>query len=399
MSQPRYPVWRVFTSRTAVNPLSPEAGRGLPRLERVRAVVGLVVILAGCAPGADLPVARGTVAAELASLLETRPDLSGALSVAIDSAGVPDIGSLAAFYDYVDQLVTWIPVEREMVPRVLALHYVINRAPGDVLNEDEEFSEWLSGVARAWGDFLDSPASAAGIESFASLPNYKVDDYITGPSGWQTFNQFFARQVRPGKRPIADLLDDAVIVSPADAVFMGSWPIDEAAAITVKGAQWRIADLLDGSPYAEAFSNGIYMHSFLRVDDYHRFHVPVGGTVREVRNVHGRVYIDVVQRPDGSLGGANGDSYQFSQERGLVIIESPAVGLVALVPVGMSLISSVTLTPEVGAELRKGEEFGYFQFGGSDIVMIFQNRELVLETEVGAKHLQGQRIARMEEAR
>jgi phosphatidylserine decarboxylase precursor len=250
----------------------------------------------------------------------------------------------------------------------------------------------MSGVARAWGEFLDTPASAAGIESFASLPNYNVEDYFEGPSGWQTFNQFFAREVRPGKRPIADPRDDAVIVSPADAVFMGSWPIDGASTITVKGAEWRIADLLDGSPYADEFRNGIYAHSFLYVDDYHRFHLPVGGVVREVRNVHGRVYLDVIRNPDGTLKGVNGDTYQFNQERGLVVVESPGVGLVAIVPVGMTLISSVTLTPEAGARLRKGDELGFFQFGGSDIVMLFQDRNVVLEAEVGKKYLQGERI-------
>jgi phosphatidylserine decarboxylase precursor len=282
-------------------------------------------------------------------------------------------------------------VEREIVPKVLSIHYVVNHAPEDALNQDERFSEWLSGVADAWGTFLDSPASAAGIESFASLPTYNVDDYISGPSGWQTFNQFFARELRPGRRPIDAPHDERVIVSPADAVFMGSHPIDDESTITVKDVRWRIADLLDGSPYADAFKGGTYAHSFLRIIDYHRYHVPVGGVVREVRNVHGRVYIDVVKNDDGSLSGANGDTYQFNQERGLVILESPEVGLVAMVPVGMTFISSVVLEPEVGDELRKGEEFGYFQFGGSDMVMLFQ-AGVVLEAEAGMKYLQGQRI-------
>ena len=315
-----------------------------------------------------------------------------ALTRAIDHAGLAGIGSLDDFYRYVDELVTWIPVEREAIPKVVHLHYVINHAPGDALNEDEAFSAWLRQVAKAWGAFLDSPASAAGIASFTALPDYNVGDYFAGPSGWQTFNQFFAREIRPGKRPIAAVRDDAVIVSPADAVFMGAHPIGENSAVTVKGAEWRIAELLDGSPHADAFRNGTYAHVFLQIQDYHRYHVPVGGVVREVRNIHGRVYLDVARRPDGTLRGVNGDTYQFNQERGLVVIESPVVGLVALVPVGMSLISSVNLTPEVGAELRKGDEFGYFQFGGSDIVLLFQDRPIVLETEVGTKYLQGQRI-------
>ena len=71
-------------------------------------------------------------------------------------------------------------------------------------------------------------------------------------------------------------------------------------------------------------------------------------------------------------------------------------GLVAILPVGMSMISSVNRTPEVGRALRKGEEFGYFLFGGSDIVLLFQDRKLVLEAEVGRKYLQGERIGIVE---
>jgi len=361
------------------------------------AIVVAILAIAACGTDVEPTDARTDayepVVMELVALLDSRPDLRDALTGAIDVAAVQDIDSLDVFYGYVDDLVTWIPVEREIVPRALRLHYVVNQASGDVLNTDPAFSDWLGRVAAAWGAFLDTPASRDGIESFASLPDYRVGDYVVGPSGWQTFNQFFARQIRPGKRPVEAPGDDTVVVSPADAIFMGAWPIDEQASITVKGVDWRIADLLDGSPHAGAFSNGTYTHSFLRPADYHRFHVPVGGVIREVRNVHGRVYLDVARNADGTLSSVNGDTYQFNQERGLVIIDSPTVGLVAVVPVGMTFISSVVLEPEVGATLRKGDELGYFQFGGSDIVLLFQEN-VVLEAEPGTKYLQGQRIGR-----
>lgn len=73
----------------------------------------------------------------------------------------------------------------------------------------------------------------------------------------------------------------------------------------------------------------------------------------------------MVRNPDGSLGAVKGDTFRFNQERGLVVLESPTVGLLPVVPVGMTLISSVVLTPEVGAVLGKGDPLGYFQFGGS----------------------------------
>ncbi len=65
------------------------------------------------------------------------------------------------------------------------------------------------------------------------------------------------------------------------------------------------------------------MHSYLSAHDYHRFHVPVRGVVREVRNIPGRVILDVIKKEDGSLDMTDGDTYQLTQQRGLIIIESP----------------------------------------------------------------------------
>ncbi|MEP5766350.1 MAG: phosphatidylserine decarboxylase [Halieaceae bacterium] len=328
----------------------------------------------------------------LMSLLEERADLAQGMDAALAKADMESIRSMDQFYAYLDDLVTWIPIERVVVPRLLALYYIVNQAPGDMLNEDVQFSAWLKSFVQAYGAFLDTPASAAGIPSFASMPNYNIDDYFVGPSGWLTFNQFFAREMRPGKRPVAAARDDKVIVSPADAVFMGTWPIDDNSNITVKGANWEIAELLAGSPYEDAFKGGIYTHSFLYIDDYHRYHLPVAGTVKEIRNISGRVYMDVSRNADGSFDVVDGDTYQFNQERGLVVVDSPELGLVAILPIGMSYVSSVNLTPEVGAQLRKGDPFGYFLFGGSDIVMLFQDANISLDAEVGKKYLQGQRL-------
>jgi phosphatidylserine decarboxylase len=70
--------------------------------------------------------------------------------------------------------------------------------------------------------------------------------------------------------------------------------------------------------------------------------------------------------------------------------------LVAILPIGMAQVSSVNLTVETGATLRKGEEFGYFLFGGSDIVMLFQNPRLKFGAQVGTHYLQGQKIGHVE---
>jgi phosphatidylserine decarboxylase len=240
-------------------------------------------------------------------------------------------------------------------------------------------------------NFLNTTESAKGIKGFFSNPSYHIEDYYVAPSGWLTFNQFFARQVRPGKRPVDGLRDDSVIVSPADSVFQGHWAIKGDSKITTKGLTWSVIELLDGSPYQDKFNGGVFTHSFLNVNDYHRYHVPVGGVVKEVRKIPGKVTMDVIKKPDGSLGIVDGTGYQFTQDRGLIVIDSP-LGLVAVLPIGMAQVSSVTLTAEVGAALSKGEEFGFFSFGGSDIVTLFEAGKVRLDANVGTHYNQGRQI-------
>src|SRR5215467_5189127 len=361
-------------------------------------VMGVLCLVALSSDAGGLAPQQSTrhvpVVEELVQLLQERPDLRAALDGAIRTADLKGLPDMDSFLTYLDGFVTFVPTEHELLT-ALKYRYIVDQAPGDQLNRDKSFIAWMKKLAEAWGHFLDTPASASGITSFVAQPNYNIGDYFEGPSGWLTFNQFFAREVKPGKRPIAEPSNDKVIVSPADATFLGKWDIDANSKVTVKGVTWPIAKLLDGSPYQNAFENGIYTHSFLGPFDYHRYHVPVAGEIKEVRNIRGRVYMDVIRRPDGTLYPVDGETYQVDQERGLIVIDSPDVGLVAVLPVGMGNVSSVNLTPEVGARLQKGDEFGFFLFGGSDIVMLFQNKKVMIDAEVGRKYLQGQRIGQI----
>jgi phosphatidylserine decarboxylase precursor len=186
-------------------------------------------------------------------------------------------------------------------------------------------------------------------------------------------------------RPIAGLRDDHALVSPADSTFVGWWQISEQSKIYVekntldiKGLQWSIHQLLEGSAYVDRFRGGIFTHSFLNTFDYHRWHAPVQGKILEARVIPGQAFMDIGVKSaivDGKtenvLDARDGTGYQFVQTRGLVVIDSP-IGFVACLPMGMAQVSSVVITAEVGQTLHKGEELGYFQFGGSDFVMVFE---------------------------
>ena len=335
------------------------------------------------------------IVAELLALLKSRPDLEAALKESIRKAGLPEIGGLSQYLNFLNEMVVLIPTERNLNPFLCQFYYLIGLPPDGVLKTDDSFQRWSRKFAEDWGSFLDTTESAKEIKSFFSNPSYRMDDYCPAPSGWLTFNQFFARQARPGKRPVDDRDNDAVVVSPADSVYQGQWPIMDDARITTKGLSWSVLQLLDGSPYQDKFRGGAFTHSFLDVNDYHRFHVPVGGLVKEARKIPGRVTMDVTRKPDGSFGVVDGTGYQFVQDRGLVVIDSP-LGFVAVLPIGMAQVSSVNLTATTGTTLAKGEEFGYFAFGGSDIVTLFEAGAVRLDAKVGTHYDQGKQIGHAE---
>jgi phosphatidylserine decarboxylase len=306
-------------------------------------------------------------------------------------------------------------------------------------------SAWLRDFAVEWGSFLDTAESRKYLESFKYAPEYSWQDYEKEPQEYATFNEFFARKFKDidVQRPVASASDDRVIVFPAESTFVGQWavstpvgkPLPAPASIVVKHIQWPISELLQDSKYAEDFQGGIFSHTFLNTYDYHRQHTPVAGRVLEAKFIPGQVYLEVNLSDQGK--DANGDlaravipsryldaddptGYQFVQCRGLLVLES-AIGKVAILPMGMGQVSSVVfvtpkadgqkpivLSPEekkgrtyqeqvdllnkkihdalVGKHFSKGEMFSFFQFGGSDCVMVFERKANVNVTATVNMH-------------
>jgi phosphatidylserine decarboxylase len=330
-------------------------------------------------------------------LLEEREDLRAAVVASLKAAADPDITGIVEFYGFIEKILTEIPTQRELSPSVERFYYLISLSPTNLLRHDQAFGEWRTLFVRQMGNFLDSTESALRLDTFIDNPEYKVEDYDAGPSGWLTFNQFFARRTKPGRRPVSGLCDDSVIVSAADSMYLGGWPIGQDSSVMTKGVSYTIPDLLDGSPYRERFRGGLFTHSFLAPIDYHRYHTPVGGIVRESRVIQGTVWMDTLKNRDGSLSSTDGVGFQFFQTRGLLVIES-AVGLVAVIPVGMGHVSSVNLTAEAGECLVKGEEFGYFCYGGSDMILLFEQDRAELTALPGVHYKQGEAIGRRQTA-
>jgi phosphatidylserine decarboxylase len=119
--------------------------------------------------------------------------------------------------------------------------------------------------------------------------------------------------------------------------------------------------------------------------------------VRHVETIPGQVF-SVAESAglDPTAQGVSFGAEVAANTRGLMFIESTAsrIGMVALLPVGMSEISSVTITAAEGQQVKKGDELGYFSYGGSDIVIVFQrNSNVIVLTNADQRHRVGEQIA------
>ena len=330
------------------------------------------------------------------------------------------VTNLEQYLDWINDFLYWIPSEnhqgKNIYDHLCAFYFIVDQepvfslqnrvVPHDKMPKLTTLSAWLVKYADAMGEFLDTPESLTpeSEKSFYDSPNFNMHEYIRPHGGWKSFNQIFARNFKPGYRPVAAVADQTVVVSPADSTFDGQWEIRKDSHVTVKGLHWKVSELLEGSPYKDRFENGIFMHAFLSPADYHRQHAPVGGRVLEARVIPGQVYLEVEAVPDPDNPGKHilkpkrqfdapdTAGYQFAQARGLIVLDTP-IGLVAVVPIGMCQVSSVIMTADEGVTVRKGEELSYFQFGGSDIILLFESASNVsITAQLNVHYKMGTRI-------
>ena len=344
------------------------------------------------------------------------------------------IDSAASYLAYANDLLHWIPHEtqngKDIYDTICAFYFVLDQeplksvqnpiAPAEVDKPLSWLSAWIVAYAQLVGLFMDTPDSftTESYASFEASPLYRMSEALVPEGGYKTFNEFFARRLKPGSRPLTRPHDPSVITYAADSTFDGAWRISgsshidvldpslggaaSANPVTVKRIEWDIRDLLRDSQFAGEFGDGIFLHCFLNTYNYHRQHAPIAGVIREARVIQGAAYLDVevghtsdtanddgsgkkkltlkpVRRIQPTKAGADPDAqdntgYQFLQSRGLIVIESRELGLVAVLPIGMAQVSSIKLSVKPGDRVEKGQEISYFHFGGSDCVMVFQKK-------------------------
>ncbi|KAI7845326.1 hypothetical protein COHA_001168 [Chlorella ohadii] len=281
----------------------------------------------------------------------------------------------------------------------------------------------LRQMTEKYGAFADSPESAADIPKFLATFRGQVDmkeALLESPSDYKSFNDFFYRKLKPEARPIASPADPSVVVSAADCRLMVYASVDDATRCWIKGRKFSLAGLLadptvaaavapspesktdaKGSSsssmggsngeaeaaaagtlsatagLAEQFRGGSMAIFRLAPQDYHRFHLPVSCRVLSITDVPGELMTVnplAVNSPFANVFTRN--------KRSVLLLDAPGYGQVAYVAIGATVVGSIRWTVEVGQELGKGDECGFFAFGGSTIVVLFQQGAVVWDADL-----------------
>ncbi|GAA5828047.1 hypothetical protein JCM5353_003162 [Sporobolomyces roseus] len=241
------------------------------------------------------------------------------------------------------------------------------------LVENSRVEALLKAQSEKQGKAFDSPVKAfEHIQAFVKTYNINCEE-LERPNiaDYSTFNQFFYRKLRKGARPIASPEDQKVVSSGADCRITVFESVDKAKEFWIKDHSFTVSSLLQDDSLAKSFENASMIIFRLAPADYHRFQSPVSAEIRSTKHLAGQYY---TVNPCA----VNEDLPVFTgNKRDVTILSMAQEGgeslNLAWVQIGAMLVGSIVQTAQEGQQVKRGDELGYFAYGGSTIVLLVPN--------------------------
>ena len=228
--------------------------------------------------------------------------------------------------------------------------------------------------SRWYGRRMDAPKSREKVAPFIERYGINIDEHADAADSYQTFNEFFYRRLKPEARPIFQGQDVAVF--PADGRHLGFPNIAEMDGVFVKGRNFDIAELIGDAKLAEKYREGALILSRLCPVDYHRYHFPVSGKASGPRVIHGPLYSvnPIALKQNIRIFTEN--------KRAICRIESERFGTVLMLEIGATCVGAMEYTFAADTEVAKGDEKGFFKFGGSSTILLFEKDRIRLDEDL-----------------
>ena len=236
-------------------------------------------------------------------------------------------------------------------------------------------------VSSIYGKMMDRTSSTKKIHPF--IEDFDIDMSVAQENEFKNFNDFFTRKLKDDARPVDTSFN--VVVSPADGKILAYADISNSDFI-IKGFRFDVSSFLDNPELAQKYHNGALLIIRLAPVDYHRFHFPVSGNLTPGKKIEGDYYSvnPFALRKKAEIFCLNKREY--------TILSNPLFGDVIMAEVGATMVGSIVQTYK-GGSVKKGEEKGYFKFGGSTVVLLFEKSKIQIDEDLLINTLKGYETA------
>ncbi|MBE7011588.1 MAG: phosphatidylserine decarboxylase [Ruminococcaceae bacterium] len=231
-------------------------------------------------------------------------------------------------------------------------------------------------LSRVAGCFMDSRLSAVYINRFIKKNNISLDDFEI--ESWKSFNHFFTRKVKPDARSFSSA--DTDFVSPCDGL-LTVYPITDDLVFTVKNSEYSIASLLENKMPADKYKNGTCLVFRLTPTHYHRYHYFDSGYKTTNTKISGILHtVQPIAVENLPVYSRNSREY--------TTLHTDNFGDVIFMEVGALLVGRI-VNYHNSCSFSKGEEKGKFEFGGSTIILLFENNKVNIDSTVLENNAKG----------
>lgn len=229
--------------------------------------------------------------------------------------------------------------------------------------------------SKFYGWLQKRPQSRKKIASF--IEKYQIDatEFKKNIEEFASFNDFFIRELKEKVRPITN---HNSLIAPADGRYLAIPTISESDGFLVKGETFSLKQLLLDKELADRYYKGTMVMARLCPTDYHRFHFPCDCTPSETQLINGWLYSvnPIALKQNCQIFTKNKRSY--------TLLKTESFGTILFMEVGATSVGTIVQTFTPDKNYKQGDEKGYFSFGGSSIIMLFEPGKISLDADLAA---------------